>query len=60
MARIDDGTEEWYDTKKELPKKGSFVAVILNKNWFNDYLIVEESEVTEIFVPNIDKNYSTS
>jgi hypothetical protein len=44
MLRIDDGTEKWYDTKKELPQKGAFVAVVLNKNWFNSYLIIEESD----------------
>lgn len=60
MVRIDDGTEKWYDTKKELPKKGSFVAVVLNKNWFNNYLIIEESDVIEKVVPKTNVNYSNS
>jgi hypothetical protein len=47
MVRFDDGTEDWYDTKKELPKKGAFVAVQLNSNWFNSYLILAESNVNE-------------
>lgn len=47
MIRFDDGTEDWYDTKKELPKKGSFVAVQLNRNWFNTYLILEESDIKD-------------
>ena len=47
MERIDDGTKAWYDTKKELPKKGAIVAVRINKNWFNSYLLLEESSITE-------------
>ncbi|WP_150452318.1 phospholipase D-like domain-containing protein [Arenibacter lacus] len=43
MKALDNGSEAWYDTKKELPKKGSFVGVRLNNNWFNSYLILEES-----------------
>lgn len=60
MVRIDDGSEKWYDTKKELPKKGSFVAVVLNKNWFNSYLIVEESNVIEMVTAKTYINYSNS
>jgi len=47
MLRLDNNTSMWYDTKKELPKKNQIVAVELNKNWFNDYLILEETSVIE-------------
>jgi endonuclease III-like uncharacterized protein len=60
MVRIDDGSVQWYDTKKELPKKGSFVAVSLNKNWFNSYLIIEESDVIENVVPTTHVKYSNT
>ena len=60
LARLDDGTIDWYDTKKELPKKGSYVAVRLNQNWFNSYLVLEESEIQEEFKPKEVKTYSNS
>lgn len=60
MVRIDDGSEKWYDTKKELPQNGAFVAVVLNKNWFNSYLIIEESDVIEKETYKSNNHYSNS
>lgn len=48
MLRLDNNKSDWYDTKKELPKKNQIVAVELNKNWFNDYLKLEETDIEEI------------
>lgn len=48
MLNLDTNTSKWYDTKKELPKKNQFVAVKVNENWFNDYLILEETDKVEI------------
>lgn len=47
MYRFDDNSTNWYDTKKELPRKGQIVAVQLNGEWFNDYFILNKSEVNE-------------
>ncbi|MCP9200814.1 phospholipase D-like domain-containing protein [Gramella sp. GC03-9] len=43
MKTLSENLTRWYDTKQELPQKGEIVAVSLNKNWFNDYIILEES-----------------
>lgn len=48
MVRFDTNKSSWYETKKELPKKNQIVAVVLNKNWFNEYLILEETDAEEI------------
>ena len=48
MLRLDNSKSDWYDTKKELPKKNQIVAVELNGNWFNDYLILDETDVEEL------------
>lgn len=61
MERLDNKIISWYDTKRELPKKGQFVAVELNGNWFNDYIILEEtSKNTVLQTTNIAKDYSKS
>ncbi|NQZ85679.1 MAG: HRDC domain-containing protein [Nanoarchaeales archaeon] len=33
---LDSNKEEWLDTVKSLPKKGSIVGAKINKTWFND------------------------
>tara|TARA_B110000879_G_C11102679_1_gene483840 strand:+ start:85 stop:1281 length:1197 start_codon:yes stop_codon:yes gene_type:complete len=48
MLRLDNSKSDWYDTKKELPKKNQIVAVELNGNWFNDYSILDETDVEEL------------
>lgn len=48
MLRLDNSKSDWYDTKKELPKKNQIVAVELNGNWYNDYLILDETDVKEL------------
>lgn len=60
MTRLDNNKTSWYDTKKELPKKNKFVAVRLNKNWFNRYLELEESDIKETTIPEQPKVYSNS
>ena len=47
MLRLDTMKSKWYDTKQELPRKGQIVAVRLNNNWFNDYLLLEQTDNTE-------------
>jgi hypothetical protein len=47
MMRLDTMKSKWYDTKQELPRKGQLVAVRLNNNWFNDYLLLEETDNIE-------------
>lgn len=47
MMRLDTMKSKWYDTKQELPRKGQMVAVRLNNNWFNDYLLLEETDNVE-------------
>lgn len=47
MLRLDTMKSKWYDTKQELPRKGQIVAVRLNNNWFNDYLLLEETDNPE-------------
>lgn len=60
MTRFDDGSSYWYDTKQELPKKNQVVAVHLNKNWFNAYLSLEESEIKDSVLGLIKQDYSKS
>jgi hypothetical protein len=60
MTRLDNNKTFWYDTKTELPKKNTFVAVRLNKNWFNSYLELEESEIKEPTISLQPKVYSNS
>lgn len=38
---LDNNKEEWLDTTKRLPKKGSIVGVKINKTWFNEYFEIE-------------------
>lgn len=47
LKRFDTMKSSWYDTKQELPKKGEVVAVRLNNNWFNDYLLLKETSNKE-------------
>lgn len=47
MQRLDTMKSKWYDTKQELPRKGQIVAVKLNNNWFNDYLLLKETDNVE-------------
>jgi hypothetical protein len=58
MLRLDKMKSKWYDTKQELPRKGQIVAVRLNNNWFNDYLLLEETDNIE--QTNNSKDINTS
>lgn len=60
MKRLDNGSSMWYDTKKELPKKRQIVAVSLNGNWFNDYLLLEKTDSKDELSISTPKNYSNS
>ena len=60
MLRFDSNQSKWYDTKQELPRKGQIVAVKLNQNWFNDYLLLEETEKTENTTVSSSKDTSSS
>lgn len=60
MLRFDSNQSKWYDTKQELPRKGQIVAVRLNQNWFNDYLLLEETEKTENTTVSLSKDTSSS
>ena len=60
MLRFDSNQSKWYDTKQELPRKGQIVAVKLNQNWFNDYLLLEETEKTENTTVSLSKDTSSS
>lgn len=61
MENLNTKSIKWYDTKKELPKKNQTVAVRLNGNWFNSYLILEEPDIKEESPEtNIPKDYSRS
>lgn len=55
MIRLDNKSLKWYDTKKELPKKNQIVGVKLNKNWFNGYILLEETNL-ENFEPKPKKS----
>ncbi|MCM8568905.1 phospholipase D-like domain-containing protein [Gramella jeungdoensis] len=44
MKVIGEDYTRWYDTKQELPRKNQIVAVLLNKNWFNQYILLEKTE----------------
>ena len=50
----------FYYTKQELPRKGQIVAVKLNKNWFNDYLLLEESNNIESVNKTNKSGFSSS
>jgi ribonuclease D len=41
VKHLDNNKEEWLDTTKTLPKKGSIVGVKINKNWFNEYFEID-------------------
>ena len=60
MLRFDSNQSKWYDTKQELTRKGQIVAVKLNQNWFNDYLLLEETEKTENTTVSLSKDTSSS
>jgi len=60
MLRFDSNQSKWYDTKQELPRKGQIVAVKLNQNWFNDYMLLEETEKTENTTVSSSKDTSSS
>lgn len=60
MMRLDTMKSQWYDTKKELPKKGQVVAVRLNKNWFNDYLLLEETDNSETQSNFIEHDFTSA
>lgn len=60
MMRLDTMKSKWYDTKEELPKKGQIVAVRLNKNWFNDYLLLEDTDNLEVINNSIETDFSSA
>lgn len=60
MTRFDTNNSMWYDTKKELPKKNQIVAVQLNNSWFNDYLILEETDVIDFQNKSAKRDYGKS
>jgi len=60
MIRFDNGSSSWYYTKQELPKKNQIVAVQLNKNWFNFYLLLKECDIKDSVSSSNKKDYSKS
>lgn len=60
MKMAEEGFVRWYDTKQELPQKGQIVAVMLNKNWFNQYIILEHSDKIDNSIPDTIMDYSNS
>lgn len=60
MKRFDTMQSDWYDTKEELPKKGQIVAVRLNDNWFNGYLLLEETDKVDNPLDHINKDFYPS
>jgi hypothetical protein len=60
MERFDSKEILWYDTREELPKKGQIVAVKLNGNWFNQYILLDESDIVDLPPVDIKKDYSKS
>jgi hypothetical protein len=60
MLRFDSNQSKWYDTKQELPRKGQIVAVRLNQNWFNDYLLLDETDKIENTTVSLSKDSSSS
>lgn len=60
MLRFDTNSTEWYDTKKELPKRNQIVAVELNRSWFNDYITLQETSVEDFSeTPSFDFSNSS-
>ncbi|MBO7124380.1 MAG: hypothetical protein J6V74_00880 [Bacteroidales bacterium] len=55
MVSLDNQEKRWYDTKKELPKKGVVVAVQINGDWFNKYIVLEQTDL-----PFSNPNYIVS
>ena len=60
MRSLHDNFTRWYDTKQELPTKGSLVAVSLNKNWFNHYMNLEKTELDTVWDSKTFMDYSNS
>jgi len=60
MKLLETNQSYWFDTKQELPQKGQIVAVELNGNWFNGYIILEKSDVQDTSTSVIKKDYSKS
>jgi hypothetical protein len=60
MKIIGEDFTRWYDTKQELPRKGQVVAVLLNKNWFNQYILLEQSNTNNNVIPETIMDYSNS
>lgn len=60
MLRLDTMKSKWYDTKQELPRKGQIVAVSLNNNWFNKYLLLEETDNIEQTQNSEGKDFSAA
>ncbi|MBO7055608.1 MAG: hypothetical protein J6W37_09525 [Bacteroidales bacterium] len=55
MVSLDNQEKRWYDTKKELPKKDVVVAVQINGDWFNKYIVLEQTDL-----PFSNPNYIVS
>lgn len=55
MVSLDNQENRWYDTKKELPKKDVVVAVQINGDWFNKYIVLEQTDL-----PFSNPNYIVS
>jgi hypothetical protein len=60
MESFGTNSTNWYDTKMELPKKNQIVAVMLNGSWFNDYMILDESDIKDEQSKVQEKNYTNS
>lgn len=58
MLDLTTNTTKWYNTKRELPRKGEIVAVSINGNWFNKYFILNKSDVKS--KPREKRDYSNS
>ena len=60
MKTFDEDISRWYDTKQELPQKGDIIAVSLNNNWFNQYFILDKTDIGRIVMPKTIMDYSNS
>lgn len=58
MVSLDNQEKQWYDTKKELPKKDAVVAVQINGDWFNKYIVLENTDIP-FTKPNYIESTST-
>lgn len=44
LKSLEAGDPQWYSTKMDLPGLTQLVAVRLNADWFNEYVVLEENE----------------